>query len=186
MVAFLFVSFTSFVYKSIRKVVITWCLFGLLSCKDFKSWESRYLAQANIIFKQKTDNLVPEKLKDLHSVKLESRKFLVVSMGSEKKYFSFSATLPIDFNPSANQVSFEIEDDDYYQKVTVFYERMVSLISPDAGGLQQQYTIQNVQFYTKDHKKPIFKAFKIEKPVPFVAKGNAAIKDNQSHVTIYY
>lgn len=186
MFTFLFVFFTASIYRSIRKAIIPLCLFGLLSCKDFKSWESGYTSQVNVVFKQKMDGLVPEKLKDLHSLKLASRSFLEGLIGAEKKHFSLSNTLPIYLKPDANQVSFEIEDDDYYQKVTIFYERIVSLISPDAGGIQQQYIIQNVKFCAKDNKKAIFKAFEIEKRVPFVEKENFATKNNQNHVTIYY
>lgn len=186
MFAFLFVFCTDSIYRTIRKAIIPLCLFGLLSCKDFKSWESRYTSQVNIVFKQKMDDLVPDKLKDLHSIKLASRNFLEGLIGTKKKHCSLSNILSISLNPDANQVSFEIEDDDYYQKVTIFYERIVSLISPDAGGLQQQYIIQNVKFCAKDNKKVIFKAFKIERPVPLVEKENFATKNTQNHVTIYY
>lgn len=165
------------------------CLFILLSCKDFKSWESRYTDQIHITFEQKKDDIVPDKLESLRSVSLKFENFQVdgdIIKDKKKNDRSFTLENPfsIYLKPTINQTSFTIYNDAYYQKITISYECIVSLISPDAGGLQQKYIIKNVEFSNKKNKKTIFKTFKIENRVPSIKEDNTKLNDN--HVTIYY
>ncbi|WP_250238403.1 hypothetical protein [Cardinium endosymbiont of Oedothorax gibbosus] len=93
--------------------------------------------------------------------------------------------LPIRLDPDANEVSFELEgleNNIYYHKVTIRYKRIVSLISPKAGGLQIQYVIEGIKFSPKRHKRPIFKEGKSENPVPL--KGER--EKDKTHVILYY
>ena len=167
--------------QSLKKVFIFFFLVFLVSCKDFTSWKSRYDTKVIIQFKPEMDVLIPEVLKDLRSEKLEGLSFskFILLVNQKVDNFRLSKNLHIPLIADGNQVSFIINNEEYYHKVTIFYERVVSLISPEAGGLQQKYIIKNIEFGTKDHRRSIFKKFKIESSVPLK-------KGKKQHVTIYY
>lgn len=88
------------------------------------------------------------------------------------------------FIRDGNRVSFFLTDDAsyYYHKVTIYYDRIISLISPEVVGFQQKYVIKDVAFTTKAGKRPIFKTFAIEHAVP-LKKAKAT---QTEHITIYY
>lgn len=177
------VSFSFVLLKYLRKACILFWLLGLLACKDFKNWESRYGHEVKITFELEKDEWAPEIAKDLGSYKLSKQDFIkqpIVTDNDEKFLLTDPLTIPLD--PDANEVSFELKDKNniYYHSVTIYYKRMVSLISPEAGGLQIQYVIKPIQLGTKNNKRPIFKKFKIENPVPLKEE-----KD-KTHVTLYY
>lgn len=167
------------------KAFIPFWLLGVLSCKDFKSWDSTYGYEVNIKFELKKDEQVPEKAEDLQSHKLETlffKKPQIATSNGENVFLKNDLTIPL--NPNANAVSFELEDENniYHHKVTICYERKPSLISPEAGGLQIQYTIKRIQLSTKANKRSIVKGHIITKPIPLKEDK----KDTTHHVTLYY
>lgn len=180
----MFVSFPlSFaLFKYFRKACMLLWLSGLLSCKDFKSWESIYGYEVKIKFEPEKEELVPDILKNLQSYKLSKLHFIKkpIITDEDKTVTLYSLSLPLD--PNADAVSFELENENnnYHNKVTICYERIVSLIAPGAGGLQIQYTIKDVQLHTKLHKRSIFKRCTIEKFVLLKEEKEKA------HVTLYY
>ncbi|WP_342264980.1 hypothetical protein [Cardinium endosymbiont of Philonthus spinipes] len=171
--------------KYFRKSFVFLWLFGVCSCKDFKSWESSYTPNVQIALVQEKDGDAPAVVKDLHSIVLEKfswTKRPVVTRNDSCFLFSSTSELTIPLNPNADTVSFEVENIGgiYYHKITIYYDRIVSLISPEAGGLQIQYVIKRIQLSTKNTKRPIFKKYTIDNPVPLKAE------KNQTHVTLYY
>ncbi|WP_114909969.1 hypothetical protein [Cardinium endosymbiont of Sogatella furcifera] len=155
-------------------------LLGVLSCKDFKSWESKYGNQVKIAFAPAKDKRVPGALADLQSELLSELTFYKLSplLTKDSPPFLLKDGLSISLDPNADAVSFELIDENrcYYFQVTICYERMVSLISTEAGGLQVQYTIQEVQC----NKKDFFKKITIDGPVPLQAE------KEKPNVTLYY
>jgi hypothetical protein len=178
---------------------------GVLSCKDFKSWESKYADQVIIKFEQEKDKYIPSKLRWLHSAKLKNEKFickLPVLKRNPAKNQSAQPGAPteeldtilvkenkLDLDPTANSVHFVVYNDHYYHKVIIDYERIISLISPKAGGWQIQYLIKNVRFNTENNgRKPIFK--EVWNPAQSIESKNAEDKTNHNKkinvITIYY
>ena len=172
---------------SFKIILKKWCVLAILtSCKDLKNWDSRYDTTLNIKFQPAMDPLVPTVCQELHSKKLEALPFSKVLLKDNQKaeLFYLSQTLPIPLIPDGNRVSFFLTDDAsyYYHKVTIHYDRIISLISPEAGGLQQKYVIKDIVFTNKADKRSIFKTFTIEHAVPLKIE-----KATQTqHVTIYY
>ncbi|MEF2232654.1 hypothetical protein [Candidatus Cardinium sp. TP] len=165
--------------KYLRKVCMLFGLLGVLSCKDFKSWESKYGKQVKIAFLPAKDKKVPGTLADLQSERLSALRFWQLPLLTEHDApFLLKDGLSIPLDPNADAVSFELIDENarYYLQVTICYERMVSLISTEAGGLQVQYTIQGVQC----NKKDFFKKITIDGPVPLKAE------KEKPNVTLYY
>lgn len=157
------------------------CWMMTLSCKDLKNWQSRYSNELKIQLKPEMDEHVPNVVKNLRSQKFQHELFELIRDGGIKIVYSlldlskFSIALPID----ANSVQIVFRNAKYAHKVTILYERTVSLISPLAGGLQQQYYIKAVKFDSYNQQIPLFKTYKIEHPV--------LLKDQEnSHVTLYY
>ncbi|MGI2257643.1 hypothetical protein ACRRVD_03895 [Candidatus Cardinium hertigii] len=178
-------SLSSVWLKYFRKGFMHLSLLGLWGCKDFKSWESKYSDVLNIKFEKKMDEWAPDIPEDLGSEKLSELKFHTEPTFS--KYFKKLANnlkIPLDLN--TNQISFELievtdRQNPYHQKVTIYYETTVSMISPQAGGLQIAYRIKDIQF-DKNTKKPVFKHYTIEHPVLLHSKDEAS----ETHVTLYY
>ncbi|WP_419241718.1 hypothetical protein [Cardinium endosymbiont of Nabis limbatus] len=159
------------------------CLLGVLSCKDFKNWESKYGSKVQIKFEEKKDQWILDKPEDLGSIKVPDSFLIKIKKPVYiNKSFKLENGLDIQLDPDADEVSFELEDDRhrYYHKVVICYKRTLSLISHEAGGLQVQYTIKDIKLIPKDNKKAIFKEYKIENPIPL--KEEKA----QTHVTLYY
>lgn len=158
----------------------------LASCKDFKNWKSVYASSLTIRFEPEKDPIVPNALHSLKSKKLEYQTFWLSSpmhpSPSPGFFLNPTRTQEIRLDPSADEVSFTIENHFYYHKVTVQYERIVSLISPEAGGLQQAYVVRNIVLdsLSDGSRSPIFTQFKIAGSIP-------RKKDkNKDHVTLYY
>lgn len=172
-------SFSCALRKYLRKVSMHLWLLGVLACKDFKSWESRYVSELKIQFKQEEDERAPGVLKDLGSQKLSEHRFIKTPAKPGDKPIQL-IDLSVLLEPDACEVGFALEDDTYYHRVTICYEPIVSMISPEAGGLQIQYLIKDIRFDTKNNKRPIFKRATIEHPVPLKEK------ENEPHVTLYY
>ncbi|WP_243518770.1 MULTISPECIES: DUF6452 family protein [unclassified Candidatus Cardinium] len=180
--------------KYLRKAFIGLFL-GLLSCKDFKNWESRYASQVNIKFEVEKGEFNPELPQNLQSLKIEKlfkENNLIAFLASDNnqlveiKISHDSVSIPL--NPNADTVSFNLASRGtkhktmYYQTVTIRYERKASLISPEAGGLQIQYLIKEIQLHTMPNTNPIFKRFSIESAVPL----QVDTKESKTHVTLYY
>lgn len=159
------------------------CCFG--SCKDFKNWKNSYSPSLIIHFEPEKDPVVPNALKNLRSEKIQKEFFVrLPHKGAHNQAFKLIGTQTIPLNPDANEVEFTIESISFCQKIKVFYERVASLISTEAGGLQQAYVIQDITFGTdtdpNDLRSPLFTKFKIEQPV-LLKKDK-----NKHHVTLYY
>lgn len=186
----MFVSFSasSVLFKYLRKAFICLWLLGLLSCKDFKSWESIYDCEVKIKFESEKDEWAPQVLKNLQSAKtskLLNESKLTAFLGNNKHIEISNNSLCIPLNPYADAVSFalsSLEDkgNSHYQTVTIYYQRRFSLISPEAGGLQVQYTVKDIKFSTTNNKNPFFKKFTIEDPIPLKEE------KTKTHVTLYY
>jgi len=158
------------------------CIF---SCTDFQSWNSVYEDRIVIAFKQEEDPDVPGCPKYLTSVKLADYPMDLCPLQPAQKRKEITLTKnakwSIPLMPNENYVSFLIKDDYYYHRVTVFYDRIASLISPQAGGLQQKYTITRVIFTTKDGRLPIFNRYQILQATPLNTD-----KQSVHHVVLYY
>ena len=178
----MFVAVSFALLQYFRKAFIPFCLLGIWSCKDFKNWEPTYASQVKIKFETKKDKLVPEVVADLGSVKLSRLDFKQPIDTESDKNFLLQNDLSIPLDPAADQVSFALEsiDQRYYQKITICYARTPSLIAHEAGHLQIQYRITDIQFSTKNNKSTILKEFTIDNPVPLQQE------QNKSHVTLYY
>ncbi len=168
--------------------ILVACLFT--SCKDFKNWKSSCPASLIIQFDSEKDPGVPGALKKLSSVQIRKGYFVLLpppSKEDQNALFRLSSKQTIPLNPEANEVSFTIENQSYFSKIIVQYERVISLISPEAGGLQQQYRVQNIELHTstdlKDLRRPLFTKFKIEQPVLRHSKDK---NKHDAHVTLYY
>lgn len=177
---FAYFSFFCALRAYLRKIFMHLWLLGVLACKDFKSWESRYVGELKIQFQQEKDELAPQVLKDLGSQKLSEHRFIKEPAKPGDKPIQLTDDLCVLLEPDACEVGFVLEDNTYYHRVTVCYEPIVSMISPAAGGLQIQYLIKDIRFDTKSNKRPIFKRATIEHPVPLKEK------ENEPHVTLYY
>ncbi|MGI2298731.1 hypothetical protein ACRRVB_02965 [Candidatus Cardinium hertigii] len=183
----------------LRKGLIYFWLLGLWGCKDFKNWESIYGNVLNIKFEKAMDEWAPGVLEDLGSEKLSELHFLKnitfpnkkndslsIINSDDDKILQLTTNLRIELKPNTNQVSVKLigatnKQNPYHQKVTIYYETIVSMISPQAGGLQIQYRIKDIQF-DKNTNKPIFKRFAIEHPV-LLKKEEA---QSNANVTLYY
>lgn len=166
--------------------VLCACLF--ISCKDFKNWKSSCASSLTIQFEPEKDLVVPGALKNLSSERIQKGFFVLSpSKDTHNKWFQLSGTQTIPLNPDANEVSFTIENEIYYRKITVRYERVISLISPEAGGLQQEYIVRNIELHTntdpKNPKRHLFTKFKIEQPV---LRRNKDKNKHDANVTLYY
>jgi len=173
----------------LQNIFIYLWLLGLLGCKDFKNWESIYEDVLNIKFEKKMDEWAPGILEDLCSEKLSELKFRTEPTFPDNPEIFSLEDLKIPLDSNTHQVSFElIEDTDrqnrYHQKVTIYYETTVSMISPKAGGLQIAYRIKHIHF-DKNTKKSIFKDFAIKHPVLQHSKSEVA-QTHVDHVTLYY
>ncbi|MBX9889922.1 MAG: hypothetical protein K2X94_01475 [Amoebophilaceae bacterium] len=161
-------------------------LVGLIGCKDFKNWQSVYGSKINVTFKPVMDGLVPAVVKDLRSVKLNQMIFYKrIGGGSWENISSLNPakSIEIPLKPGENEVSVEIQGQSgYYHKVTIHYKSTLSLISPEAGGLQQKYILTHVVLSTQPDKQPIFKSHEIESAIPLKTKE----AEKTTHVTIYY
>ena len=160
-----------------------------MGCKDFKNWQSSYNPEISITFKPEKDALVPAVFKDLRSEKLAGMSWhRCIEGGVLEKVHPLKQSNPmkIPLKPDQNAVAVEIRDSEaearYYHKITIYYKRKVSLISPEAGGLQQKYILTHVVFSTQPDKQPIFKSHEIESAVPLKTKE----AEKKTHVTIYY
>jgi len=156
-----------------------------ISCKDFRNWNSIYTDTVNIAFEQEGDPLVPNTIKDLHSEKMKDRDVFIHFLHKEVKREEtqlHKKTIPLSLIPDDNKVQILVRssDESYYHQVIIHYERVVSLISPQAGGLQQKYIIKSIDLEKQEGKKTIFKGFKINDAVPLEENKHS------THVTIYY
>ncbi|WP_156933595.1 hypothetical protein [Cardinium endosymbiont of Bemisia tabaci] len=162
-----------------------------MGCKDFKNWESIYGNELKIKFQVAMDEWAPGVPEDLGSEKLSGPVFSIEpTFLGNKENFKLTDILKIPLDSSTNQVSFELieatigKQNPHHQKVTIYYETIVSMISPQAGGLQIQYRIKGIQF-DKNTEKAIFKRFEIEHPVLLNSK-NEGVQTHVNHVTLYY
>ncbi|WP_243018182.1 MULTISPECIES: DUF6452 family protein [Candidatus Cardinium] len=186
-------SVAAYLAKYLRKAFIGLFL-GLLSCKDFKNWESKYASQINIKFEVEKSEFNPELPRNLQRLKIEKlfkEKDLKFSASDNNQLVDIEIShdsVSIPLNPNADTVSFNLASRStkdktmYYQTVTIRYERKASLISPEAGGLQIQYFIKEIQLHTMPNSNPIFKRFSIESAVPL----QIDTKESKTHVTLYY
>lgn len=185
------------------------CLLGMVACKDFKNWESNYPHQVEIKFKREEEPFGYYVVKDLASEKLANIQFMTTPMLRDSNPFRLNSCeyspLSIPLDPNNNKVSFEVFDVEtikanamqvnfeppyvvrkmYHQKVTIDYEKIVSMISHQAGGLQIQYLIKKISFDTEENKKPIFKKFTIEY-TDTNKNHDSKKKEPKIHVTLYY
>lgn len=182
--------------KHCAKMLIYWPFLFFASCKDFQSWDSKYTCKVLIKFESDKDPLAPQTLKSLQSALIEDRQFIklpIYDTGqndtindpvSQGKPFQLRKmdSFPLNLRPDTDFVSFEVRSMDglYYQKVTIHYKRNISLISPDAGGLQIQYVIKSIELTTQPNKKNIVHRFAIEAAIP--------LKENttNANITLYY
>ncbi|CCM10003.1 protein of unknown function [Cardinium endosymbiont cEper1 of Encarsia pergandiella] len=187
---FAFFSVSHGLLSHLRNIFIYLWLLGLWGCKDFKNWESAYVDVVNIEFKKAMDEWAPDIPEDLGSEKLSELQFHI-KLPDGNKNSSLEEILNITLKSNTNQVSFELieatdKQNPYRQKVTIYYETNVSMISPQAGGLQIRYYIKDIQF-DKNSKKPIFKRFVIKDPVLRNPKKEGRhVNKEENNVTLYY
>lgn len=174
----LFVSCTATLFTYTRKVFMLLGLFGLLSCKDFKSWDSKYACRIQIKFEPAMDELVPGKYSDLHTPFILTDRLLPepeVDQEFNPKWYPNGRRLLITLRPDVNQVKVKLEG----VVVLISYECVLSLISPEVGGFQAQYLINNIEFIPTDSSRVFLKKFEIKNPTPLST-------EEKTHVTIFY
>ena len=178
----------SLYYTSYSNIFKAICLLSLLSCHDFKNWQSQYTNKITIQFSPEKEPIGV--LKNLSSQAIESE-FFYFNVNhnhetSDQKHAIKLQKEEVELDPNKNQVSFEVYNIHYYSKVIIFYQRELSLISPEAGGMQCKYIIQSIQLQNDainhNKKKAIFKNKKINNTVPYKDQQ----RNDTTHVTIYY